>query len=412
MLRSKYLLIALTGFVAMVSQTVWYRYATQTLGQSSLTVAAVVAMALAGLAIGSHWAGKSEARSSVSPLVILMGISVLIARLFFTWLPWIEQNIAEALGRWGWAMLVSSPLLIINFFVGATLPRLLASEHQSDIVGRLSAAETLGGCVGAIFAGCFAIQSFGLTPTLVGAGFLAVIAGIANIANRHKSTAGADNPADKQVKLNVIAAVAIAGASSLGMEVLWQRLLILIVGTDIFSYTIVVTSYLLGIAIGATAGAMWLRRRAPGVSANRLSRIAVLQILVGIASLFALTVVIHLACGAGQHWTNQPLFGYDVPLIKRFLLCVGLLLIPTSLQGATFPLIVDAIAGEDSVLAAPSSKIYATLAVGNVGGLLLCGFLLIPMLGLQQSVVILGNAFSDRRLPISHPQIQFYRRYS
>ena len=390
MLRSKYLLIALTGFVAMVSQTVWYRYATQILGQSSLTVAAVVAMALAGLAIGSHWAGKYKPRFSVSTLVIAMGATVLIAQFFFAWLPWIERNIAESMGRWPWTLLVACPLLPINFFVGATLPRLLTSELQPEIVGRLSASETLGGCVGAIFAGCVAIQTFGLTPTLIGTGILAVIAGIISVATGKEIIAAAEKTATIKIKFYVVAAVAIAGASSLGMEILWQRLLILIVGTDTYSYTIVVTSYLLGIAIGAAVGAMWLNRRGASVSTKRLSRIALLQILVGIFSLIVLAAVIQLASGAGQHWTNQPVFGHEIPLLKRFLLCVGLLLIPTSLQGATFPLIVDAVTAKDSVLAAPTSKIYAALAIGNVGGLLLCGFFLIPHLGLQQSVVILA----------------------
>ena len=404
MLRSKYLLIALTGFVAMVSQTVWYRYASLTLGQSSLTVAAVVAMALAGLAIGSHWAGKHKTQSSASTLVIAMGATVLIAQLFFAWLPWIEQNLAEPLGRGPWTLLVACPLLPINFFVGATLPRLLVSENQSEIVGRLSAAETLGGCVGAIFAGCIAIQAFGLTLTFVGTGFLALIAGVMSATSGKVNMAAAENTVVKTVKLHVIAAVIIAGASSLGMEVLWQRLLILIVGTDTYSYTIVVTSYLLGLAIGAAVGAMWLQQRGPSVSTNRLSKIALLQILVGITSLLVLAVVIQLASGAGQHWTNQPVFGYDIPLLKRFLLCVGLLLIPTSLQGAIFPLIVDAVAGKDSVLATPASKIYMLLAMGNVGGLLLCGFFLIPQLGLQQSVVILAMLSAVAALLLASPK--------
>ena len=404
MLRSKYLLIALTGFVAMVSQTVWYRYATQTLGQSSLTVAAVVAMALAGLAIGSHWAGRNKTRFSASELVIAMGALVLIAQLFFAWLPWIEQNVAESLGRGPWTLLVAFPLLPINFFVGATFPRLLVSEHQPEIVGRLSAAETFGGGVGAIFAGCFAIQTFGLTPTFVGTGLFAVIAGIVSRASGNVNIAKAENASGAKIDFHVIAAVAIAGVSSLGMEVLWQRLLILIVGTDAYSYTIVVTSYLLGIAIGAAVGAMWLQRREWSVSSKRLSNIALLQILVGIASLSVLAVVIQLASGAGQHWTNQPVFGYDVPLLKRFLLCVGLLLIPTSLQGATFPLIVDAVAGKDSALATPASKIYASLAIGNVGGLLLCGFFLIPLLGLQQSVVILAMLSAVAALLLAIPK--------
>lgn len=392
MTRSRYLLIAVTGFVALIAQTIWYRYASQILGQSSLTVAAVVALALAGLAIGSWWGGRQSARSAGTYL-IGMGVAVLLAQLFFSWLPFIEPALSGASALWTplwtplWTLLVASPLLPINFFAGAVFPQLLVSEKQTSIVGRLSAAETLGGCFGAVFAGCFAMQTFGLSVTFNAAGLLALMIGM---QARPRDITDANPAPVTKIEFRMMAAIATAGLATLGMEIVWQRLLILIVGTDSYSYTIVVTSYLLGIAIGAAAGAIWLRRKTEVEPATKLARVAGLQVVAAIISLLVLSLIIRLASGPGQAWANEPVLGYELPLLKRFLLCSGLLMIPTSIQGAIFPLVVDAVSDSQNRLANPTSKIYATLAVGNVVGILICGFFLIPAAGLQQSVVILA----------------------
>ena len=385
----RYLMIAVTGLVAMVAQMVWYRYASQVLGQSALTVAAVVATALAGLAIGNWWGGK-HARLSAGWCVAGMGVTVLLAQAFFYSLPSIEPLLNGT--HVGWTVVVVAPLLVINFFAGAVFPRLLRSEKSSPVVGRLSAIETLGGCGGALFTGCFAMQNFGLMPTLAGSGLLALIVGV---CVRKGSRGDADSSADTQtekspIELTILAAVCVSGVASLGMEVVWQRLLILIVGTDTFSYAIVVTSFLMGIALGAAVSSVWLRMRPAVTSKTRLNTVATLQVLVAITSLIVLMAVIYFASGTGQAWTSNALLGYDAPLLKRLLLCGGLLVVPTALQGALFPLVVDAVANKQSDLTAPVGKIYGMLALGNVVGILVCGFFLIPLFGLQVSVTILA----------------------
>ena len=394
--RQRYLMIAVTGLVAMIAQTVWYRYASQALGQSSLTVAAVVATALSGLAIGNEWGGKF-AKASAGWFVVGLGISVLLSQAFFHSLPSLEPLLSGTPAIW--TIVVVSPLLVINFFAGVVFPVLLRRENDSPVVGRLSATETLGGCVGAILTSCFAMQNFGLAATLVGGGLLAMALGTIGlrVGNQSHTDTNTDTDTDRVVKntsvsvrMAIIIAVCVSGVASLGMEIVWQRLLILIVGTDSYSYAIVVTSYLLGVSTGAAVSALWLRRRPAVPQKTRLQTVAVLQVLVAISSLIILTAVIYLASGTGQAWTNGSLFGYDAPLLKRLLLCGGLLMIPTAIQGALFPLVVDAVADKRSDLASPVGKIYALLAIGNVVGVLICGFFMVPQLGLQQSVIILA----------------------
>ena len=221
-----------------------------------------------------------------------------------------------------------APLFVINFFAGTVFPRLLFQENNSPVVGSLSATETLGGCIGAIFAGCFAMQNYGLMATFVGGGMFALATGgLGRKGIPEQAVCSVDPQIEKApIALGILAAVCVSGVASLGMEVVWQRLLILIVGTDAFSYAIVVTSYLLGIAVGAAVSGIWLRLRPSTPPQARLQTVAMLQVLVAITSLIVLVAVIYLASVPGQAWISRSLFGHDTPLLNRLLLCVGLLL--------------------------------------------------------------------------------------
>lgn len=406
--RTGYLQIATVGWVAMVAQAVWFRYASQMLGLSALTVAAVVAMALTGLAIGNGW-GSKYSRRSPGWYVAAIGIAMLLAQGLLYLLPAVETWLGGS--AFAWSLVVASPLLVINFFAGVVFPRLLSNQTEASTVARLSALETTGGCIGAMSAGCFAIQTIGLMPTFVGAGIFALAVGFlthrvddrGDVTQSDRQSDGQNdekfdehsdgqNDAEKSnttVAWRILAAVCVSGIASLGLEIVWQRLLILIVGTDSYSYAIVVTSYLAGIAVGAAVSDFWLQKRPDVSNEKRLNVVASLQLWGAVAAMLTLAGIIYLASGRGQAWANETLLGFELPLLKRFLLCTALLVIPAAIQGAIFPLVVSAVANRSDALASPAGKIYGVLAVGNVIGILLCGFFLIPAIGLQYSVLVL-----------------------
>ena len=371
----------------MVAQMVWFRHASQILGQSATTVAAVVAMALTGLALGNFW-GSHFAAHRPGRYLAAAGVTMLVSEGLLSLIPIVETALCGQ--PLLWSLIVSSPLLVINFFAGVVFPRLLAAETQTAVVGLLNAWETTGACVGAMTTGCFAIQTIGLMPTFITAAIIALIVGLLINGNREVLTNGnASFP--NRIAWGVIAAVFVSGIASLGLEIVWQRLLILIVGTDSYSYAIVVTSYLLGVAAGAYASGIWIKNTPTVNRQQRLRSVAVLQILGAVISLLTLAGIISLASGVGQTWSNQSLLGFEIPLLKRFFLCIALLLIPAAIQGGILPMVVDAVTDSKHALDSPAGTIYGVLAIGNVTGILLCGFLLIPAIGLQQSVLVFAG---------------------
>ena len=345
-------------------------------------------------------------------------LSVLVAWLLGSGLIGIYTT--SSLVSLGWQTLVVGVAVgPINFCVGAVLPLLIAEKVAeknepavATLVGRLYAIETLGGSVGAVFTGFWAIHYAGLTQTLIAVAVFSLLTGIVGLvfklqretdvdgneamsqdgsmesSKRIGSVESAENETrcgTRSMRL-MVAAVFIAGCASLGLEIAWQRLLVLIVGTDSHSYTIVAVSYLAGLAFGAALSGILLRLNGNHPDRSRLLFTWV-QIAAAAANLCALAVFFQLASGPGQLWLSEPFFGQAQPLFKRFVICTALLLIPTTMLGASFPVAVDAMKFSGRGLSQRTGLLYAAIALGNLAGVLLSGFLLVPAFGLQATLV-------------------------
>lgn len=431
------LLIAVAGAGAIVSQITWQRYVAQLLGQSSLTVAAIIGMSLLGLAAGNLWSGarpggngrgengrdgkRRGGRIGFGPIrfasVMLAAQGVVLVsmphlfRLF--WTPDEMLGGTPGVQPFAWTILLAIPVMVTHFFAGAILPGLLRHRGaDASSAGWLSALETLGGCIGALTTGCLLLELWGMHATAWRCGgFTIAISMVVFYVDGWTRplppvSVGGDAPArsEAQGTMALWLGVLLAGIASLGLEISWQRLAILIVGTDGYSLTILITAYLIGISAGAALAASFLKR-ARSTSANAWrSRVALLQLFGGLVSILVLTAIVHLASGLGQSWLASPgtVIGFGIsPLAKRFLLCLGLFVIPALLQGASWPVLVQAMSGGVSGNRNPSdvsypsdvssiaATIYAVVALGNVLGVLFAGFVLIPWGGVQLTVVSL-----------------------
>ena len=404
---------AIAGFAGLVTQIVWTRFAIAFFGASSTTIASVLAVSLAGLAMGSWWASRFNPRLSVrsagrwagSLLLIACGAIVLAVLIASR----VENVLSFSDSQW---MLLAKQILthclaigILNFCLGAIVPLLIAAtgSEKTGLLSLLYASETIGGASGALFAGFYSIQTLGLNSTLWIAAGTTVIAGAlwlvrnpkasdSKTETRTEESSAGNSPANSAVAgsaVPIMIAVMLAGCASLGLEIVWQRLLVLILGTDTHSYTVVAFGYLTGLAVGAFLSGIWLRFQAdrPDRSAALFT---VLQMLLACATVGVLMAFCHLASGAGQRWLGEAMWGEPSPLLKRFVFCTGLLLIPTTLIGASFPVAVHAIESAGQSLSRRTGRLYACAAIGNVLGILLAGFLFVPNLGLQATVIGYG----------------------
>src|SRR5437763_3170963 len=272
-------LLFFSGACALTYQTVWFRQFRLIFGASTFATAAVLAICMGGLGVGSAVLGR---RADAHPkplvfygnLVLVIALSAALSQL----LLWLVVNIYFATGgsvTLGISVatvvrliLAAIVLVVPTVMMGGTLPAVArAVETNEDDARRnvalLYGANTLGAVTGTLIATFFALEVFGNRKTLLVAVLLNVI--IAVIARSIGSQWGAggspahaSQPAAKsQNRRNVLIAAAIVGFAFLLMELVWYRMLAPLLGGSTFTFGLILAVALLGIGLGGAAYSFW-----------------------------------------------------------------------------------------------------------------------------------------------------------
>ncbi len=352
----------------------------------------------------------------------------------------------------GRALLAAAILLPPTVLMGGTLPLILRAAVSArqvpaggprrgpDAVGRASAlfyaVNTLGATAGVALAGIFTIRLFGLTATLILAAGLDLIAGLGCVLlSRPLAPAGGGEPesgaapgeeaepdtesllpkprsprptapapgstpapipapapsfaaGDGILGRRALLALFFAmGATSLAYEVVWTRALVFYLGSSVYAYSLMLLAMLFGIGLGSLLAAPWADRlRSPllalawaeaGIGLWALAQVPLFARLNG--SFVAVAEALEPASFAG------------VSLVQLVALA-PLLLPPTLLMGASFPLAVRAASRGAARLGGDVGAVYGANTVGAVAGSLGAGFALIPWLGSQGALIAIGAA--------------------
>ena len=348
------LMFFLSGAAGLVYEVVWARQLVLVFGNTTQATSAILTGYFGGLALGSVLGGRLADRVR-SPLkvygiieLLLVGVVILtpvlfrgINELYRSSYPSFESAPAAlALFRFALSILALAPATIL---MGATLPTL--SRHLTtraqDLSGnfaRLYAMNTIGAVVGTSLAGFVLIEILGLTATL----FIGAMAsgrggnrgdppfapdgrdalGQPDERTDAKDTTPTLAPATSPTRNLGLVVAFVSGVTSLGYQVLWTRLLSSGSGNSTYVFTLILSTFLVGIAIGAA------------VYARRLSRSARLVALLGIAQLtIAAIALVGLPILAGL---------VELPFLVRTLLVV---LPATLVLGLTLPMASSLVGG-------------------------------------------------------------------
>jgi spermidine synthase len=145
------------------------------------------------------------------------------------------------------------------------------------------------------------------------------------------------------------------------------------VDNSVYSFTIILAAFLLGIAIGSLASVPLIKK-----VKNPLLVFAVLQMGIGLSAFFFPFAVHPKPVGA-----SVP---YYVFLVQKVFLMV---LVPTILMGMTLPLMARIYQSREQGVGRNLGTVYAVNTVGGVLGAAGAGFVLIPHVGFQKSLVLL-----------------------
>ncbi|MCC7292313.1 MAG: fused MFS/spermidine synthase [Phycisphaerales bacterium] len=168
----------------------------------------------------------------------------------------------------------------------------------------------------------------------------------------------------------------LSGAAGLLYEIYWAQRFGLLLGLDVFSHAAVLTAFMGGLALGShVAGRRGDRAVRPWQTYARLE--------LGIGAFGLLIPLVLPMLNAPLRWMYAATDGAPAPMTAaRFVLAVGILLIPTSLMGATLPVMALAIRNEGERLGAVVGRLYALNTIGAVVGVLAGGFVLGEAIGL------------------------------
>jgi predicted membrane-bound spermidine synthase len=172
------------------------------------------------------------------------------------------------------------------------------------------------------------------------------------------------------VSLGVHVVLVLSGVSALLYQVIWQRALLVIYGTNIESVAMVVSAFLVGLGLGSLAGGALSQQ--PGVPLVRLFSAAELVIgLYGFGSL-------RLFQWVGQHTARAG-------TVETGLLAFGLVFVPTLLMGATLPLLVAYRVRITAQVGRSVSWLYGANTLGGALGAFLGAFLILGQFGLADA---------------------------
>jgi TPR repeat protein/spermidine synthase len=409
-------LFFLSGTSGLIYQVVWFRMLARAFGVTVYAVTTVLVVFMAGLALGSLAAGTLANGGSrlrtYGKLELLVGVTGAIASQAMLLLPGLFHGLLSASAQQGAigtvARVVVSCLVLLppTVLMGATLPVL--SGHVTEGSGSLGkragllyGVNTLGAVVGVLATGFVLIAELGEKGTvLVAVGFnLAIGLASLGLASRerhelaplprghdHEATVPVRTASSRRILLVAFA----SGACALSFEVIWFRVLAVLLGNSVYGFSCMLGAYLIGIGAGSVA----MSQRADTLR-RPTTVFGLLELGIGILGMLSLQAFLALGLRNADPRYVYGLIWDGSDFVSLALNSLFIVLPATLLYGAIFPiatrLVGAAAPGAEGARASEDAprigaevavgRLYAFNTLGNITGSLLTGFVLIPTLG-------------------------------
>lgn len=402
------LLFFFSGAIGLGYEIVWIKILSLHFGNSAWSISAVVAAFMAGLGLGSWQAGRA-ARNVSRPLRAYAWLEFGIALFGLLSIPVFEHYdrfmaplyvllenhpVLFVLAR---LVLAFAVLIVPTFLMGASLPVLVqglsAKGRFERVVSFLYGINTLGAAGGTLVTGFFLLPHAGIRFTLcllAAGGFL--IGALAWGVSRNAGVArprGAKKPLRSALPFrlpwSVLVAAFVSGALGIFYEVGWARLLVPIIGSSTYAFSIILITFLIGIGLGSlvVGEIKSFSKAAEGFIGVSIA----LTALTAVAGLFVVDHLpyffVNLVALAKQ---NMPLF-----FMAQCVLAGSLMFLPTFFLGVTLPLCMAYLSDPANGAVEGVGRVYAVNTIGSILGSLLAGFVFLPYVGVRLSVLIISG---------------------
>ncbi|MBX7119519.1 MAG: hypothetical protein K1X31_11015 [Gemmatimonadaceae bacterium] len=436
------LVFVLSGAAGLIYESIWSRYLGLLVGHSAYAQVIVLVIFLGGMSAGAAFAARRSARTR-EPLVWYALVELVVGLIGLAFHPLFGATSAFAYdtlfpalaGGWllaptKWAV---AALLILpqSLLLGATFPLMSAglirrlggdgAAGTGRVLGILYFANSIGAAIGVLVAGFWLVEAVGLPGTLTTAAVLNILVAVVTYvvlradadpdpleaafdravlgdpAAREPASAVA-LPADGYAAAEAARADAAlarlllwtafgTAVASFIYEIAWIRMLALVLGSATHAFELMLSAFILGLAIGAFV----IRTRADRAP-DRLRLLGIVQLAMGtlaVGTLFLYTDAFHWMAALIEA-VDETDAGYHLYNLARYGIALAVMLPATICAGMTLPLITRTLLGA-SYGERAIGTVYAWNTLGSILGAALASLWLLPLVGLRL-LLILGGA--------------------
>ncbi len=403
-----------SGCAALIYEIVWFQMLQLVIGSSAISLAVLLGTFMGGMCLGSLALPRfvSAAHHPLRVYAILeIGIAV-AGLIVLVAMPGISKVYTSLVGHGMPGIFLRATVCVVcllppTVLMGATLPAVArwveSTPRGVSWLGFFYGGNTVGAVAGCLIAGFYLLRLHDTTvATLCAVALNVVVAGIAFALGRSNpissgtasglsaealAKAGSDGTESRsataiQANKSILLSIALSGFCALASEVVWTRILSLLIGATVYTFSIILAVFLSGLAIGSSAGSMIARSAAR----PRLA-LAWCQLL----QVGAIAWAVHTMANSLPYWpvAATPNIAASAKFQFDLVRCAWAILPSALLWGASFPLALAGLAAPGQDAGRLIGRAYAANTLGAIGGAVLGGMALIPLFGTQSTQAVL-----------------------
>jgi spermidine synthase len=393
-----------SGCSALIYEVVWFQLLELVIGVSTVSLGILLGTFMGGMCLGSLLFPRLVSRR-LHPLRVYalmeLGIGIIGLALLFG-MPLINNVYTASAGEGFAGMLVRAIIAAIcllppTLLMGATLPAISrwveTTPRGVSWLGFFYGGNIGGAVIGSLLAGFYLMRVFDISiTTFVAFALNLAVALLSFVLSKSTSYTASEAPSETSIASSawpIYVSIALSGLTALACEVLWTRTLSLLYGATVYTFSLIVAVFLIGLGIGSTVGsALSHQMKRPRVA------LAWCQVLLCAAMAWAA----YMLTESLPWWpvdpsiASTPLFTLQLDLVRS----LWVVLPAAILWGASFPLALAAVASRGQDPARLVGGVYAANTVGAILGSLGASLIFVTLMGSQHSeqLLIIVSALS------------------
>ncbi|MBI5766233.1 MAG: fused MFS/spermidine synthase [Verrucomicrobia bacterium] len=402
-----------SGCAALIYEVVWFQLLQFVIGSSAVSLAVLLGTFMGGMCLGSLALPRLVSVSH-HPLRVYAALEIgigLAALVILFAMPAVGRLYTALAGHGVLSLLLRAVVCVAcllppTMLMGATLPAIARWIERTPRgvawLGFFYGGNTAGAVAGCLLAGFWLLRVHDLhVATYAAIGLNLAVAALALTISRFaphvsevervapNALASETRPAPQRASgatraTPILLTIALSGFCALGAEVIWTRLLSLLLGATVYTFSIILAVFLAGLGLGSSVGSALARD-----STRPRFALGICQLLLVLAVAWAgYTMTSSL-----PYWPIDPAMSarpwekFQLDLVR----CAWAILPGAMLWGASFPLALAALGGTHDDPGHLVGRVYAANTLGAIAGAVASSVLLIPWLGTQHAQQIIAG---------------------